>query len=560
MAPEQVRGEAVDARTDLFAFGIILYELASGQRPFSGPSSADVGSAILRDTPAPLAGIRPDLPRDLARIVGRCLEKDPRLRFQTARDVHNELAELKRTLESSGAAAPTGASKEAPSIAVLPFVNMSRDEENEYFSDGLSEELLNVLARIPELKVTGRTSSFAFKGKREDLRDIGQKLGVSTLLEGSVRKAGNRVRITAQLIKTADGFHMWSETYDRVLDDIFAVQDDIARSVSTALHVTLLGRPAAAQRATPECYQLILQGNYFVPRNTGPALAKAVSLYREAIEKCPDEASAWAGLARAHAFQAFYGHADLKECHTGAREAAERALALDDSLAEAHEVMGVILASFEFRWKEASEEIRRARMLAPGASGPMVSMAVYEGAFGRIEEALRLARRAEEIDPLSPAVHVNRGRVEDWASNLEAACEGYLKAVELSPGTAALHSNLGLLYLRRGMEEEAMTEIRMEAPGGYREYALAIAYHALGRKEESDAALERLVAEGDRWGFQIAAAHACRGEPDEAFRWLDRAYELHDSGIVLSRVSWALRSLHSDPRWPRFLEKIGLGE
>ncbi len=558
MAPEQVRGEAVDARTDLFAFGIMMYELASGRRPFPGETFADVGSAILRDRPEPLPSIRADLPRDLGRIVGQCLEKDPRSRLQTALDVRDELWALKRTLESAGPEPAKGAAREAPSIAVLPFVNMSRDEENEYFSDGLSEELLNVLAKIPELKVTGRTSSFAFKGKSEDLRDIGQKLGVGTLLEGSVRKAGDRVRITAQLIKVADGFHLWSETYDRVLDDIFAVQDDIARSVSTALHVTLLGKPAAT-KANAESYQLVLQGNHFVLQNTGPALVRAVLLYREAIDKSPDDALAWAGLARAYAFQAFYGHADVAESHKNAREAAERALALDDRLAEAHEVMGLILASLEFRWKEALEAIRKARTLAPGASSPMVTLAVYEGALGRIEDALPLARRAQEIDPLNPSVHVNRGRIEVWASNLEAACEGYQRALELSPGMAAVHSSLGLVYLQRGMGDDAIAEIQKEASPGYREYALAIAYHALAMQAESDAALARLLREGEQWGYQFAVAHAGRGEIDEAFRWLERSYELHDSGIVLVKVTGTLKSLHSDPRWPRFLEKIGLG-
>ncbi len=559
MAPEQVRGEAVDARTDLFAFGIMMYELASGRRPFAGQSSADVGSAILRDTPEPLAGIRADLPRDLGRIVGRCLEKDPRNRFQSAVDVQDELLKLKRTLENAGAESARGGAKETPSIAVLPFVNMSRDEENEYFSDGLSEELLNVLAKIPELKVTGRTSSFAFKGKQEDLRDIGQKLGVGTLLEGSVRKAGNRVRITAQLIKVADGFHLWSETYDRVLDDIFAVQDDIARSVSTALHVTLLGKPATP-KANPESYQLVLQGNYFARKNTPAAEAKAVSLYRAAIDKSPDNAAAWAGLAVAHVFQACYGHADVNESHKKAREAAERALALDDRLAEAHEAMGVILGSLEFRWKESMEAVRTARALAPGASGPMVTLSIYEGAFGRVEEALRLARRAQEIEPLDPWVHVNRGRVECWGSNLEVACEAYLRAIELSPEMAAVHSSLGLVYLQRGMRDEALAEVRREMSSGYREYALAVTYHALGMQKDSDAALARLLTENEQWGYQFAAAHASRGELDEAFRWLESAYKLHDAGIPLVKVTWTLRNLHSDPRWPRFLEKVGLAD
>ncbi|MEO5618232.1 MAG: serine/threonine-protein kinase, partial [Candidatus Eisenbacteria bacterium] len=276
MAPEQVRGEAVDARTDLFAFGIVLFELLTGRRPFAGTTPADVASAILRDAPPRVVALRPELPRDLDRIASRCLEKDPRDRFQTARDVFNELRYLSREVDRAGgvgaspSAAPpsaahssstprsefpmpppsappaymppassaatstppsSGSRAAAPSIAVLPFVNRSRDADDEYFSDGLTDELLNVLAKIRGLRVSARTSAFQFKGKNEDLAVIGQKLNVATLLEGTVRRSGNRVRITVQLVKVADGFQLWSETYDRTLDDIFAVQDDIAQSV-----------------------------------------------------------------------------------------------------------------------------------------------------------------------------------------------------------------------------------------------------------------------------------------------------------------------------------------
>src|SRR5262245_53737506 len=550
MAPEQVRGEASDARTDLFALGIIMYELATGRRPFTGGTSADVTSAILRDTPTPLERVRSDLPRDFGAIVDRSLAKDPSRRFQTALEVRETLGRVQKKRTERGGT--------SPSIAVLPFVNMSRDEENEYFSDGLTEELLNVLAKVPELKVTGRTSSFAFKGKQEDLRDIGSKLGVATLLEGSVRKAGNRVRITAQLIKAADGFHLWSETYDRVIDDIFAVQDDIARSVSQALRITLLGAPTAS-KTSPESYSLTLQANHFVRQNTGPALARAVALYQKAIEASPESAPAWAGLALAYEYEAAYGHADVAESVRHARAAAKRALAIDGRLAEAHLAMGILLASFECRYLEGMESVRRAVTLAPGASVAIAMLSFYEAVIGDKAEARRLAVRGVEIDPLNPDMHKSLARLESWDGNYEAASEAYSRALQLSPGTSNIHATLGLLYLRRGTTDKVIEEILKEPSAGYREQGLAMAYWELGMKEESDEALARLLKLPEQWAVQFAGAYAVRGDADEAFRWLERAYELRDSGIVMLKFIRSLRNLHSDPRWPQLLDKVGLG-
>jgi serine/threonine protein kinase/tetratricopeptide (TPR) repeat protein len=558
MAPEQVRGEALDARTDLFAFGVLLYELATGRRPFVGATSADVSSAILRDTPPAPVAVRADLPGDLDRIIRRCLEKSPRDRFQSALEVHNELRLLARALEQGAPRAAKTPGAEKPSIAVLPFSNMSADPENEYFSDGLSEELLNVLTKIPELKVTGRTSSFAFKGKNQDLREIGEKLGVATLLEGSVRKAGNRVRITAQLIKVADGFHLWSETYDRVLDDIFAVQDDIARSVSSALHVTLLGKGAATPRTNPEGYELLLRANHFASRLTQESLDKAVSLYREAIAKSPDDARVWAGLARALSIQGGYGYTDVHEAQEQTRAALQRALALDDSSPVVHEMLGLFLLTVEYEWDRAGEALRRAESLAPGSSGPLSGLALYEASRGRLEAAVALARRAVDCDPLAPFVHLNTARIEMMAGHLDRARDSYVTALELSPDITSGRASLGLIYLRLGRVEEAVTEIEKERSGGYRNLGFAIAYHVLDRERESDEALARLVNEGEEWGIQLAVAHAVRGEPDQAFEWLERAFALHDQGVCTFRSNPWLESLHSDPRWAQFLKKVGL--
>src|SRR6185436_17807390 len=386
MAPEQIRGDSVDARSDLFSFGIILYELCTGRRPFTGDSSADISSAILRDVPAPLLSVRVDLPRDLNRIVVRCLEKNPRDRFQTARDVYNELKYLER--EGSAAPAPVSggftpsppsaaptpfpnrptpspatstprtpsgpssspsglsqpASQLVPSIAVLPFVNRSRNEEDEYFSDGLADELLSVLTKVRGLRVAARASSFQFRGSNEDLAVIGERLNVATLLDGSVRKSGNRVRISVQLIQASDRVQLWSETYDRSLDDIFAVQDDIAQCVVKELRAALLGgapdsaasrhaeaevaRAAKGHGTNPEAHRLYLQGKYLVERVTQADTVQGLRYLNEALALDPKHALAWTEVARAHSNRGGYGWATSLEGYGKAREAALRAIEL----------------------------------------------------------------------------------------------------------------------------------------------------------------------------------------------------------------------------------------
>jgi tetratricopeptide (TPR) repeat protein len=357
-------------------------------------------------------------------------------------------------------------------------------------------------------------------------------------------------------VKVSDGFHLWSETYDRVLDDIFAVQDDIARSVSEALHVRLLGEPTAT-RATGESFELVLRGNHFLWQNTAAALAKAISLYEEAIQRNPRDASAWAGLSSAHGYIVGY-YGSTGENRRKCAEAVDRALALDDGLARAHAVKGLIVGYLDFQWEEAISHTRRALALAPGASEPMVVLSQYLGFQGRMDEALDLARRAQELDPMNPNVLVNRSRVEGWANNLEAARDASLRALELVPGMTAQHAALGVTLIRLGKKDEGLAEVAKEHSLGYRLYYGAVAQHLIGAPNEADALLEQVLELGDAWAFQVATLHALAGRNDEAFRWLERAYDLRDTGIASSMVSWTLNGLHSDPRWPAFVAKVGI--
>ena len=579
MAPEQLRGETVDARTDLFALGIIAYELLCGCRPFAGATSADVSSAILRDPPEALEARRSELPDGLDHIVERCLAKSARDRFQTALEVGNELRSVRRALER-GAPKAARRAPTAPglsSIAVLPFVNMSGDEANEYFSDGLAEELLNVLAKIPGLRVAARTSSFQFKQKGEDPAGIGRQLNVTTLLTGSVRKAGERVRISVQLVKAADGFHLWSDAYDRTLEDIFAVQDEIARAVVKELRATLLGAHwdteasgqanadvAAAVKGrggNPEAHRLYIQGRHFLGRMTREDARKGIGYLREALVLDPGYALVWAELGRALCMEADMDPGARDAAYARGREAAERALALEPDLAEGHGTLGWIRFIHDRDWVGARASIDRALELAPANARVLRWAGTLARALGHLGEAERLQRRALEQDPLGSPIYFNLAVTLHAAERLEEAEAAARKAVELAPEAVALRARLALILLSRGRIDEAFAEALREPSEPHRLWALSMIHRAAGRTEESDQALLQLAADhGGAVPFKIAESYAARGDADAAFAWLGRAYDQWDVGLNETGTDRYFRSLHGDPRWRPFLEKLGCGE
>ncbi len=589
MAPEQIRGEVVDARSDLFSLGVMLFELATGRRPFIGPTTADVSSAILRDVPVPVLSLRADLPRDFDRIIGRCLEKDPRDRVQTARDVYNELRYVQREMERGAPSGPRptpvapsrpapplpAIANEVPSIAVLPFVNRSRGEEDEYFSDGLADELLNVLTKIRGLRVAARASSFQFKGKNEDLAVIGQRLNVATLLDGSVRKAGNRVRISVQLVKASDRFQLWSETYDRPLDDIFAVQDDIAQAVVKELRTTLLGETpdseasgiakadvAVAEKGhgqSGEAHRLYLQGKYFLDRFTKQDTVKGIQYLQEAVTLDPSHAAAWAELARAHISNGGYGWAPIHEAYASARESAKRALELAPDLAEAHVRLCAIQRMYDWDWKGAEASARRALELAPGSAVALSAAGALAQHLRRFEEAEGFMRRAVEQDPLNAGAYTSLSLLYRSMDRLPDAERCLRKGLELGPQRVAGHHMLGVILADQGRLEEALAEGNLEPAEWARLTCLSYVHHMAGRKQESDEALRRLE-EGHAadTAYQIAAVRSARGEIDAGFAWLERAYAERDSGLAQLAGEPTFRRLHGDPRWGALLKKMGL--
>jgi len=560
MSPEQAQGREVDHRSDLFSLGVVLYEVIAGKAPFRRSNDAATLQAIVSDAPEPLARYKNDIPAELERIVSKALAKNPAERYQSAADFAADLRTMGRLIDADSSGSSRVIAASHPSVAVLPFANMSADPENEYFSDGLTEEVLNVLAKNPGLKVTGRTSSFAFKGKQEDLREIGHKLGVETLLEGSVRKAGNRVRITAQLVKVSDGFHIWSETYDRVLDDIFAVQDNIAKEVSKAMNVTLIGVNETARRVDPESYALTLRGRHYSQQMTKESLATAIDIFKSALELDPDNVQAWAALSIVYATRVAYGHAENKDEQPLAREAAERALALDENSAEAHTAMCWVYTALEMKLKEGIPHIRRAYELAPNNSMVVNGMATWEMILGNFDRAIAHAAKAAELDPLDPFAFREYGRILLFAGKIDDAIKMYRKALDMSPNMTSVRYGICMCYVQQGKHQEALDVVADEKLSGYRLCGQSLALYGLGRYSEADKHLEELLKESDHWAAQFATVYAYRKEIDRAFYWLEKGYEIRDAGIPIVKAHPFYRSLHSDPRWPAFLEKIGLAD
>jgi serine/threonine protein kinase/cytochrome c-type biogenesis protein CcmH/NrfG len=593
MSPEQARGKALDSRTDIFSIGIVLYELLAGRRPFTGETISHTIVAILEKEPPPISAVGVHIPAELERITLRALAKQVEHRYQTTAELIDDLKALRKRLEFEGelrrssspgimADAATQMFRAQTSepvvmgntIAVLPFLNISRNEDGDYFSDGLAEELLNVLSKIRGLKVAARTSAFSFKGKQTTIAEIGLALNVASVLEGSIRMAGNRVRIAVQLIKVADGYQLWSETYDRTMDDIFAVQDDIAGSVVKELRARLLGEKpgtdaarkvnsevAAAVRgraADPEAQRLMLLGRYFLDRTTREDTSKAIECFREALDLDPQFPLCWAELGRAYSIEAGRGWKPVGPGFDLSREATQKALELEPNLAEAHAQLGRIQLTHDWNFRDAQLSYRRALDLVPGSSSVLDGASVLAYKLGRLEEALELSRRVLAQDPLSAAFWHNLGLTSHAAGRLTESEQAFRRALELVPQRFVSNSLLALVLMDQGRVEDALAQAMLEPDEFWKLWSFAIVYHSSGQKADSDEALGRLTAEhADGNAYQIAEIHSMRGEKDQAFEWLERAFAERDAGVTHLKVNPRFRSLHDDSRWPVLLEKIG---
>ena len=445
------------------------------------------------------------------------------------------------------------------SIAVLAFTDLSPEGDQEYFSDGISEELLNLLAQIPELRVISRSSAFSFKGKNIAIPTVAEQLNVAHVLEGSVRKVGNRVRITAQLIEARTDTHLWSESYDRTLDDIFAIQDEIAADVVDALKITLLGKEPKATETNPEAYALYLQGRYFINQDTEESIKKAETLLKQALAMDSRSAPAWTELARVYMSQGGYGFRPVNEAYELARDAVQQALAIDPQYARAYAELAWVEMLYERDFAAAGQHQQRALALSPGDATSLEVAASLNTKIGHLDEAIDLYRQSIALDPVSPNQHLRLGRAFYFAHRLDEAADSLQMALSLSPGRIGGQYYVGWVLLAQGDVQAALVAMEQERHDGYRLTGTAVVQHALGDTVASDAALAELIEkEGVLAAYQIAMAYAFRGEINNAFDWLERAYDNGDTGLAHMLVDPLVANLHNDSRWEPFLDKMGL--
>jgi len=569
MSPEQARGETVDGRSDLWAVGVVLYEMVTGKRPFTGDRVETVIRAILENVPLRASSARSDVPGGVERIIDRALEKNPSRRYGDA-------GEMVRDLEAAvaAAAAPTrGATDSRPSIAVLPFLDMSPEGDQEYFCEGIAEELLNALAGINCLRVAARTAAFQFRGKGHDVHEIGRKLHVDTILEGSVRKAGNRVRVTAQLINANDGYHLWSEKFDRDLDDVFAIQDEISLAIVERLKVKLLGdegeRLVKRHTESLEAHNLYLRGRYFWNKRHEAGLMKAIKCFEKAIEIDPDYAMAYSGIADAYICLRVYTAAPPADTLARAEEAARKALELDEDLAEAHTSMGNIRVELHWDWAGGEAHFKKAIALNPNYPTAHNWYANLLETLGRQEEALAEIDRAHELDPLSLVGLRNQAATYIVVGDYHHAEEVARRALEMDPEFTFVNSILAWVHWERGEHEEA---IRLFETDRKRERSLTSLLDCwigwvlteMGRAEEAQALLDKLRSMRETENVPpVGFAGLCfaLGHMDEGFGALEQAYEEHDSSLMHMR-SESFRSTGAidDPRFNAILRKMGLPE
>jgi len=570
MSPEQVRGRPVDHRADIFSLGVILHEMLSGERPFRGGSSADVMGAILREDPPEFSGTEGYISPALQRVVSRCLEKEAQDRFQAARDLLFALETISDVgpgePSSAGGTVEASSGDALTSVAVLPFTNMSPDPEQDYFCEGMAEEIINALGTIEGLRVAARSSAFRFTGKAQDIQEVGQALNVKTVLEGSVRTAGNRVRVTVQLVDVDNGYQLWSERYDRAMEDVFALQDEISENIVEALQMKLgakakeeLKRPMAS----PEAYQLYLKGQHNWYKREMGSLQKAAEFFEQAVEKDPSYALAHAGLVATYYSLAFYGM-EPAAARANANAAVERASALAPEVAEVRAAIGLYAAYFAYDWETAEREYQASIEANPSYALAHCWHSFTLSTLNRGDEAVAAANRALEVDPLSPYANTTLGVALVSAGRRTDALSALEEAVDIDADSLYSQFVLGANYGALGRHDEAVTvfekTVTLTDRGAYYLSWLGWAYGIAGQRDKAERILEELSARspGDyTQPISLMQVHSGLGDIDAAFECLDQAAAEGDPAAAFIGLP-TMDPLREDPRFDGIRKRLGL--
>jgi serine/threonine protein kinase/Tfp pilus assembly protein PilF len=611
MSPEQVRGDELDGRTDIFSLGMVLYEMATGKQAFSGATSGVVIEAILNKTPTPPVRLNPAIPVQLEQIINRALEKDRRLRYQTASDLRADLQRLKRDTDSAQTVSITagqttknmvqrnwphfvwggalvavlllfglnaggmrdrvfgkGGTGRIDSIAVLPFANQTQDPKTEYLSDGITESLINSLTQLPNLAVTSRNTVFRYKGPNVDPQKIGKDLGVKAILTGRVIQSGDDLMISVDLEDVQNNRQIWGEQYNRKLSNLVTVQDEIAGDIFGQLRPKLDGEEkkylAKRQTQNPEAYQLYLQGLFYWNKWTESDFRRATDYFSQAVQKDPSYALSYAGLADTYSQLGDSGYLAPSEAWPKARTAAQQALGIDDSLAEAHTSLGLVKEHFEWDWPGAEKEFKRAIQLNSNLATAHLWYGEFLSNTGKLEEGLRETKRAKELDPLSLIINTNLGWQYYVSGNNDAAVDQLHRTLDLDPKFSLARRLLEQVYAQMGKQEEAVAEReRLLSLSGGAELAASVEedFRRAGYRGVLQSWLDGLTEiskHGYVSAYSIAQAYARLGEKAKAYTWLEKAYAEHDSGMVSLAVDPIFSEMRGEARFKELVKRMGL--